>query len=273
MSASNLTVAPSLNSPTSVTPCEKFPVFAARALVIIPAYNEEECVGDVVQRLRQRRFCHIRVVDNGSTDRTAETARAAGAEVIHTGQRGYGLACWIGSQSLPDGIDWLLYCNADASDDFAAYDRFAELSEDYDLILGCRTHLKDRHHMTPPQRFGNWLAPFLIRVLWGRRFADLGPQRAIRAGAFRQLDMCDRGFGWTVEMQVRAVEEGLRIAEIPVHTYPRPAGQSKISSNLRGSFNAGIIILKTIVRLAWRKTTNTWTVAGSQVRLEDESPH
>lgn len=229
--------------------------FAAQTLVIIPAHNEEECVGDVVSRLRKRGFGCLRVVDNGSSDLTARYARDAGAEVLSISQRGYGLACWHGALDLPDGIEWLLYCNADASDDFDAYDEFARLAPAYDLILGARTHPDDRHVMTAPQRFGNWLAPTLIRLLWGHRFADLGPQRAIRVSAYRRLDMRDRGFGWTVEMQVRALQESLRVAEIPVRTYSRPAGISKISGNLRGSAAAAFVILQTIVRLAYRSRT------------------
>lgn len=238
-----------LVSVPSVAAGEKFFTFASRTLVIIPAHNEEECVGDVVRRLRERGFSHIRVVDNASTDRTEQFARVAGAEVVRTAGRGYGLACWAGAETVPDGIEWLLFCNADASDDFDAYERFAALSENHDFILGCRTHPDDRRSMTLPQRFGNWLAPTLIRLLWGRRFADLGPQRAIRVDAFRCLDMRDRGFGWTVEMQVRAVEEELRIAEIPVRSFLRPAGRSKISGNLRGSLAAARDILTTIARL------------------------
>jgi len=103
--------------------------------------------------------------------------------------------------------------------------------------------------MTLPQRFGNWLAPFLISLFWGVSFSDLGPQRAIRVSAYQKIDMKDRGFGWTVEMQVRAVQENLRIIEIPVRTFPRRAGVSKISGNLLGSFRAGVIILSTIARL------------------------
>jgi len=242
---------------TTAAPGEMLSAFASRTLVIIPAFNEEECVGDVVRRLRERGFRQLRVVDNASTDRTAETARAAGAKVIRTEERGYGLACWEGSQHLTEGIEWLLYCNADASDDFEAYGTFARLAADNDLLLGCRTHPEDQAHMTPPQRFGNWLAPALIRLLWGRRFADLGPQRALRADAFRRLNLQDRGFGWTVEMQVRAVEEGLRIAEIPVRTFPRPAGKQKISGTLRGSLAAGCVILQTIAHLAARGAWRT----------------
>jgi len=237
------------NSVTSVPPCETSATFADSTLVIIPAYNEEECIADVVQRLRKSGFLHIRVVDNGSTDATARLAREAGADVISLPGRGYGLACWAGSQNPPPGIEWLLYCNADASDDFKAYGEFARLAPEHDLILGARTHPEDRRHMSVPQRLGNWLAPFLIRLFWGHGFFDLGPQRAIRVKACQNLNMQDRGFGWTIEMQIRAIEENLRIIEIPVRTFPRPAGKSKISGNLRGSVMAGIIILTTIARL------------------------
>lgn len=241
------------DSVTSVPLCETFSSFAATTRVIIPAHNEEECVGDVIRRLQQRGFPCIRVIDNGSTDATAQVAREAGAEVRSIPGRGYGLACWEGARELPSTIEWLLYCNADASDDFEAYGEFARLAPEYDLILGTRTHPEDRKSMTMPQRFGNWLAPTLIRMIWGHPFTDLGPQRAIRVEALGRLNMQDRGFGWTVEMQVRAVEEDLRIVELPVRTFPRPAGQSKISGNLCGSLAAGSMILRTIARLAWVK--------------------
>lgn len=207
-------------------------------------------LGAVVRRLRQHGFHRVRVIDNASIDASASVAREAGAEVISIPGRGYGLACWEGAIHIPEGIEWLLYCNADASDDFDAYQQFAKLVPEHDLILGTRNHPDDRRHMTLPQRLGNWLAPFLIKLLWGYHFTDLSPQRAIRVKSYRRLNMRDRGFGWTVEMQVRAVEERLRIAEIPVRTFPRTAGTSKISGNLRGSLAAGLIILQTIGRLA-----------------------
>jgi glycosyltransferase involved in cell wall biosynthesis len=227
--------------------------FAEKALVIIPAHNEEECVGGVVRRLRARGFHRIRVVDNASADRTADEARRAGAEVIFHPRAGYGVACWIGGIDLPGDIEWLLYCNADASDDLDALDRFAELASGHDFVLGSRTVCDARRQMTLLQRCGNWLAPILIYLIWRHRFRDLGPQRAIRVDAYRRLDIQDRGFGWTVEMQVRAVEEGLRIAEIPVRSLPRTAGKSKISGTLRGTFFAGTIIIRTIGELAWRR--------------------
>jgi hypothetical protein len=231
--------------------------FAARTLIIIPAHNEEECIAGVVLRLRERGFPRIRVVDNASTDHTAKRAAAAGAEVLSHPHAGYGLACWLGGLDVPRDVEWLLYCNADASDDLDALDHFAELAPEHDLILGCRTCPDDRRMMTLPQRFGNWLAPFLIRLVWRHRFRDLGPQRAIRFDAYRRINMRDRGFGWTVEMQVRAVEEGLRVAEIPVRSFPRPAGKSKISGTLRGTILAGAVILRTIGVLAWRKNWNS----------------
>jgi glycosyltransferase involved in cell wall biosynthesis len=225
------------------------PDFLNRCLVIIPANDEQECIGGVVRQLQDVGFARIRVIANGCRDRTAEVAQGAGAEVVSLEARGYGMACWAGASEIPDGVEWLVYCNADASDDFSAYDKFAELSGNHDLLLGARTHPEDRCHMSASQRFGNWLAPWLIGWFWGRQFADLGPQRAIRVASYQRLNMQDRGFGWTLEMQVRAVEEGLRIAEIPVRTHPRPAGRQKISGTLRGSFLAGTIILTTLLRL------------------------
>lgn len=227
--------------------------FAARTLVVIPAHNEEDSLGDTIRRLQEHGFFRIRVVDNGSRDRTAEVAIQAGAEVLRDPRIGYGLACWLGGLHLSDDIEWILYCNADGSDDGEAWERFGERAPDFDLILGARTDPRDLRKMTAPQRFGNWLAPTLIALFWGQRYADLGPQRAIRVEALTRLAMRDRGFGWTVEMQVRAVEEGLRISEIPVRSHPRTRGISKISGNLRGTMAAGLIILKTIGVLAGRK--------------------
>lgn len=245
---------PSPASMTATPPDPPLPAaFTTATMVVIPACNEEACITQVVHRLRTLGFPHIRVVANGCTDRTAAAARHAGAEVIEIPRRGYGLACWTASQNIPHGIHWLLYCNADASDDFSAYPRFATLAPSHDLILGARTHPDDRAHLTLPQRLGNWLIPTLIRLRWGHRYTDLGPQRLIRASAFQRLHLRDRGFGWTVEMQVRALQENLRITEIPVRTHPRPAGQSKISGSLRGSLAASLVILLTLGRLIFTK--------------------
>jgi Glycosyl transferase family 2 len=247
--------------------------FAERTLVIIPAHNEEECVGRAVRRLHARGFRSIRVVNNASTDRSGEEARRAGAEVLFHPRAGYGLACWIGGLDMPAGIEWLLYCSADASDDLDALDRFAQLASGYDLILGSRMDCEARAAMTLPQRFCNWLVPMLIYLIWRYRFRDLGPQRAIRVDAYRRLDMQDRSYGWTVEMQVRAVEEGLRIAEIAVRSFPRTSGLSKISGTIRGTILAGAVILRTVAVLAWRRIRSRKRPWTPPEKLEIPTPH
>jgi hypothetical protein len=140
----------------------------------------------------------------------------------------------------------------------AALPHFLAVKNDYDLVLGDRTATPaGRAVLTPVQRFGNGLATTLIRWGWGYHYRDLGPLRLIRRSALEAIQMCDRGFGWTVEMQVRAVEGGLRIGELPVAYYCRRGGRSKISGTLRGSIQAGVVILSTLGRLygqrIWRK--------------------
>ena len=236
--------------------------FATRTLIIIPARNEEECIAGIVFGLRERGFPRIRVVDNASTDHTAERATAAGAEVLSHPRAGYGLACWLGGLDVPQGVEWLLYWSGDASDDLDALDEFARFAPENDLILGCRTCREDRRLMAFPQRFCNWLTPFLIRLIWRYRFRDLGPQRAIRVDAYRRLQIRDRGYGWTLEMQVRAVEERLRIAEFPVRSFPRAAGSPKISGTWRGTILAGAVILRTIGVLTWKRIYSRKSVDG-----------
>lgn len=237
--------------------------FVEKSLVIIPAHDEEECVGQVVDDLKRLGFPKVRVVDNGSHDQTGRAASGAGAEVVTLEGHGYGLACWHGALHIPPDVEWLVFCNADGSDDPEAFTRFADAADRSDLILGSRLGKNERDQMTLPQRFGNWLAPFLIRLIWQHRFGDLGPQRAIRVGAYRRLEMKDRGFGWTVEMQVRAIQEKLRITEIAVRSFPRIGGRSKISGTLRGTVLAGGVIIGTIFRLAWR--------GGKRGRAEGQS--
>ncbi len=224
-------------------------------LVIIPALNEEEALPRVLQDLRGLGIGNIRVVDNGSTDRTMEVARALGAEVRSEPIRGYGAACWRGLHDLPPTVTWILFCDADGSDDLSELPRlFAAAEADADLILGNRrSSLSGRRAMTPQQNFGNALATLLIRLGWRHRYEDLGPLRLIRRSALDRIAMRDRGFGWTVEMQVRAVEESLKIVELPVGYRRRQAGRSKISGTILGSLRAGSVIISTIGRLWLRK--------------------
>lgn len=231
-------------------------------LVIIPVLNEAATIGKVIQSLQSIGLQQIRVVDNGSRDRSAAIAFKAGAEVLHEPIPGYGRACWLGLQEIPDFIQWILFCDGDGSDDLSALHHFLALcdspleqqSDHYDLILGNRmATATGRAAMTPVQRFGNGLATTLIWIGWGYRYRDLGPLRLIRRSALDQINMQDRGFGWTVEMQVRAIECGLSICELPVHYQCRQGGKSKISGTIRGSIRAGVVILSTLGYLYGRR--------------------
>ncbi len=236
-------------------------------LVVIPALNEEGSIGTVITSLQEMGFRKIRVVDNGSTDRTVEVARTAGADAVDETLRGYGSACWRGLQEIPDGIEWILFCDADGSDDLDSLPEFVQLAADYDLLLSDRSATPEgRLHLTLPQRLGSRLAGTLIGWIWGQHFQDLGPLRLIRRRALEVIDMQDRGFGWTVEMQARAAELGLRCREIATGYHPRQAGESKISRNIKGSLNAGVIILSTLLKLWLKKPT--WCLA----RRRAESP-
>ena len=219
-------------------------------LVIIPVRNEEATIAAVIENLQRFGLNKIRVVDNGSSDRSAIVAIEAGAEVLHEPIAGYGQACWQGLQDIPAEIDWILFCDGDGSDDFSCLPQFFDLRKDHDLILGDRRATPaGKAVMTPVQHFGNGLAGYLINLGWGYKYQDLGPLRLIRKSALNKIRMQDRGFGWTVEMQVRAIEEGLNICEIPVNYRPRQGGKSKISGTILGSFQAGMIILTTLGRL------------------------
>ena len=153
-------------------------------LAIIPALDEVATIGHVVEALRHQGLTHIRVVDNGSQDDTADVAVQAGAEVLHEPLRGYGQACWRGLQAVPQGIEWILFCDADGSDDLVQLPDFLEQREGYDLILGNRRGTATgRQQLSPVQNLGNWLAGTLIAWGWGHRFEDLGPLRLIRKSA------------------------------------------------------------------------------------------
>ena len=219
-------------------------------LVIIPALDEAANIGAVVQELQTAGLSCIRVVDNGSRDRTPQIAAEAGAEVVHEPIKGYGQACWRGLQNIEPTIEWILFCDADGSDDLSQLPDLLSHRPNYDFILGNRRGTTaGRENLTPIQNFGNWLASTLIDWGWGYRYHDLGPLRLIRQQALEKIEMRDRSFGWTVEMQARAVECDLRICEIPVNYRPRQGGQSKISGTLSGSFKAGTIILTTLATL------------------------
>ena len=223
-------------------------------LVIIPVRNEEATIAGVIKDLQSFGLFNIRVVDNGSSDRSATVAAAAGAKVLLESKPGYGQACWRGLQDIPVEIEWILFCDGDGSDDLECLPEFLSLREQYDLILGDRrATFQGKQVMTPVQHFGNGLSGWLINLGWGYKYHDLGPLRLIRRVDLERIRMQDRGFGWTVEMQVRAIEENLKIIEIPVNYRPRRGGKSKISGTISGSIKAGAIILGTLGKLYWLK--------------------
>jgi len=226
--------------------------------IVIPALDEEASVGRVVSGLPREGIDEIVVCDNGSRDRTAEVARAAGATVVAATRRGYGSACLAGLAHLktrPGGPPAIVaFVDADGSD----------LPEELtlvlaplragraDLVVGSRVlGAAEPGALTLPQRFGNRLAAFLLRRLYGAKTTDLGPFRAIRWASLERLDMRDPDYGWTVEMQAKALRLGLVTVEVPV-TYRRRIGRSKISGTVRGVVGAGTKILWTLAREASR---------------------
>jgi glycosyltransferase involved in cell wall biosynthesis len=214
--------------------------------IVIPARNEEDAIGGVVSSVVSQVDAVI-VADNGSTDSTARVAREAGAKTISVPNAGYGRACLAAIEAAGDH-DILVFMDGDASDDPDDLQALLDpiLSGQADMVIGSRILGDcDPGSLTVQQRFGNTLACKLMYLFWGYKFTDLGPFRAIRKPAYDKLAMQAPTFGWTVEMQVRALKHGLSCAEIPVH-YRKRIGVSKISGTLRGVVLAGWYILGTI---------------------------
>jgi glycosyltransferase involved in cell wall biosynthesis len=222
----------------------------ANAVLIIPALNEEPAIGLTLERVPRALYREIIVADNGSRDRTAEIARHSGATVVTEPERGYGSACLRALANLPSEAEIIVFMDADSSDNPSEAGLLLEpiLQGRADFVLGSRTLGKaEKGSLQPHQRFGNELATFLIRLLFGHRYTDLGPFRAIRLDALQKLHMQDRNYGWTIEMQIKAVQHRLRIEEIPV-SYRNRIGVSKVSGNLKASVLAGMKILWTVFR-------------------------
>lgn len=233
--------------------------------LVIPARNEEGAIGKVVSSVIHQVDAVI-VSDNGSTDATAEIARAAGAHVVSVPDPGYGHACLAAIKAAGDH-DILVFMDGDASDDPDDLASLLDpiLRDDADMVIGSRILGDcDPGSLTVQQRFGNTLACCLMHLFWGYRFTDLGPFRAIRRESYDRLDMQAPTFGWTVEMQVRALKRGLRCTEVPVH-YRARIGVSKISGTVRGVILAGWYILGTIF---WEAALELWTGLKNLVRMK-----
>ncbi len=221
-----------------------------RIVVVIPALDEEQAIGDVVRAI-PRVVHQVIVADNGSRDRTAERARAAGATVVSEPRRGYGQACLTGIAAA-GGAEVVVFLDGDRSDEPGQLTEIVApiLEGRADLVIGSRS-LGRRAPGAQPWHavLGTRLCVGLMNLLSGSRATDLGPFRAISAQALRRLDMRDRNYGWTVEMQVKAARAGLRVAEVPVDYRPR-VGRSKVSGTVRGTIGAGTKIIATILRYA-----------------------
>ena len=221
-----------------------------RVAVVIPAQNEERAIGRVLAEIPGWVDLVV-VADNGSTDRTAAIARDAGATVIPEAFAGYGAACLAGLSVVGDA-DIIVFLDADYSDHPEEMPTLVDpiANGTVDMVIGsCVLGQREAGALTPQQRFGNWLATTLIRLIWRVRYTDLGPFRAIRADALRRLAMADRTYGWTVEMQIKAAIAALRVTEVPVR-YRRRIGVSKISGTIKGTVKAGWKILSIIGRFA-----------------------
>lgn len=222
--------------------------------LIIPARNEAENLPALLAALPRGDLRRVVLADNGSTDATPDLARAGGLEVVAESRRGYGAACLAGLRDLAaDPPAAVAFLDADLADDPARLATLAApvLAGEADLVIGSRRRLAEPGALDPHQRFGNALACFLMRLVTGRRYRDLGPMRVIAWPALQQLDMRDTTWGWTVEMQFKAATRGLRVVEIDVPYRKRHAGTSKISGSLIGSARAGYKILATIAALWW----------------------
>jgi glycosyltransferase involved in cell wall biosynthesis len=224
-----------------------------KAAVIIPALNEEESLPLVIKDIpRDLGIEIIVVVDNGSSDNTPQVARDMGATVLYEPMKGYGAACLKGINYLRgEKVDVVVFMDGDGSDDPKEMKQLIEpiMRDGYDLVIGSRyLGKREKGAIFIHQLMGNLLITFLVNHLYGFNYSDLGPFRAIRFESLLKLNMKDKNFGWTVEMQIKAIKKGLKIIEIPVSYRKRKAGRSKVSGNIFVSFRAGIKMIWTVFK-------------------------
>ena len=221
--------------------------------VVIPALNEEACIAEVVRSIPREIAGEVIVVDNGSDDETAKRALAAGARVVSEPRRGYGRACRAGARVVAPGCDVVVFLDGDGSDCPELMARLVEpvRAGEQDFVIGSRTRgNREPGSMNFQQVFAGRIAGLLLRMLYGVRYTDMCPFRAIRRDALESLGMREETYGWNLEMQMRAARAGLRILELPVDHRCRAGGESKVSGTLSGTLRAGTRILATLARVA-----------------------
>jgi len=224
--------------------------------VIIPAYNEEDSIAKVINDI-PKSVEEVIVVSNNSTDDTEINARNAGATVLSETRKGYGYACLKGMDYVAHQKhqpDIIVFLDGDYSDYPEELTKIVApiLNEDLDFVIGARVkRLREQGAMTPQQVFGNWLACVLMKLMFGAKFSDLGPFRAIKYDKLLALQMEDKTYGWTVEMQLKALKQKLSYTEIPVN-YRNRIGVSKVSGTVKGSVMAGIKILGWIFKYSFK---------------------
>ena len=240
-------------TPRPAEPSDAPPLFLSDTVVLIPALNEAEIIASTVTHWIALGALEVRVVDNGSHDDTGTKAFLAGARVISESKKGYGAAAATGLKQLPAKARWILFISADNSDRFdpSEYASWqSAVDQGAQLVLGDRCAMPhSARHLRIPQRIGSSIFRCAAFLGWGVRFGDMGSRRLLRIDTLDRLNLKDRGFGWNVEMQIRAVETGLSIVEIPSYFHPREGGVSKISGNLVGLLRAAHGILATLAQL------------------------
>lgn len=232
---------------------QKLPVSNPKIYVIIPAFNEENGVGQVLSEIPKDLVTEVVVVNNASTDDTERVAKEGGATVLREPVSGYGRACLKGIAYVREATptpDVVVFLDADHSDYPEEMIELIQpiLQNKADIVIGSRVlGQKEAGAMTPQQIFGNWLATRLLKLFYGVKFTDLGPFRAVRFSSLLKMDMQDKTYGWTVEMQLKAAKMKMKCLEVPVR-YRRRIGFSKISGTLKGTVLAGYKILYTIFK-------------------------
>jgi len=223
--------------------------------IIIPALNEEESIGRVLNDIPGEIVEEVIVVDNGSSDNTVTVSKGLGVNVILEPLKGYGAACLRGISILKQDTDIVVFLDADYSDYPQDLHTVVKpiIDDDAEMVIGSRMlGVRKKGALLPQAIFGNKLATFLIRLFWGFKYTDLGPFRAIKYRDLIALNMIDKNFGWTVEMQIKALKKGLRIAEVPVR-YRKRIGKSKITGTFSGTVRAGVKIIYTIFKYGFLK--------------------